>query len=77
MRAALLGGLASVAAQAGDLFESRVKRLFDAKDSSSLIPGHGGVMDRVDGYLTAAATLALIEIGRGLVVDSPARFIIW
>ncbi|HEX5516703.1 MAG TPA: phosphatidate cytidylyltransferase, partial [Pseudolabrys sp.] len=40
--------LLSVVAQAGDLFESWVKRQFDAKDSSHIIPGHGGVMDRLD-----------------------------
>jgi phosphatidate cytidylyltransferase len=44
----------SVLSQMGDLFESFIKRRFGAKDSSHLIPGHGGVMDRVDGLATAS-----------------------
>ena len=46
--------LLAVAGMAGDLFESLLKRSVGAKDSSSLIPGHGGVLDRVDAYLFAA-----------------------
>jgi phosphatidate cytidylyltransferase len=49
----------SVASQCGDLFESWVKRRFGRKDASNLIPGHGGVMDRVDGLVIAAMTLYL------------------
>jgi phosphatidate cytidylyltransferase len=51
----------SVGSQAGDLFESWIKRRFGVKDSSHLIPGHGGVMDRVDG-LVFACFLAFIGL---------------
>ena len=52
----------SVVSQAGDLFESWLKRRFDAKDASGLIPGHGGVMDRLDGFIFAAVAAALIGV---------------
>jgi phosphatidate cytidylyltransferase len=54
----LAGGLLSVASQAGDLLESRVKRYLHVKDSGGIIPGHGGLFDRVDGLLVAAPALA-------------------
>ncbi len=62
----LIGGAAvlAVISQAGDLFESHLKRQFDAKDSSNVIPGHGGVLDRVDGLLAASlATAAFVWLG--------------
>ena len=49
----LLGAALSIASQLGDLFESAVKRRFGVKDSSHLIPGHGGLMDRLDGFVAA------------------------
>lgn len=54
----------SVLAQVGDLFESAIKRRFGAKDSGRIIPGHGGLMDRLDGFLFAAAAAAVIAILR-------------
>jgi phosphatidate cytidylyltransferase len=57
----LAGGLA-VVEQAGDLFESSLKRFHGVKDSGRLIPGHGGVIDRVDGLIAVAVAAALIGV---------------
>jgi phosphatidate cytidylyltransferase len=72
----LLGAILSIASQLGDLFESAVKRRFGVKDSSHIIPGHGGLLDRLDGFVAAvvlAAFLGLLRggvdgVGRGLMV---------
>jgi len=53
------GFVVAVVAQAGDLSESAVKRHFGVKDAGQLIPGHGGVLDRVDGLITAAPAMAV------------------
>jgi phosphatidate cytidylyltransferase len=71
-----LAAVLTVVSQLGDLFESAVKRRFGVKDSSHIIPGHGGLLDRLDGYVFAVVAAALIGflrdgadgVGRGLMV---------
>jgi phosphatidate cytidylyltransferase len=70
--AGVLALVLSIVAQGGDLFESAIKRRFGVKDTSHLIPGHGGVMDRLDGFLVAALAAVLIGILRQGVA-APAR----
>jgi phosphatidate cytidylyltransferase len=73
----LVAGLLSVVAQAGDLIESAVKRHFGAKDAGSIIPGHGGVMDRLDGFLTAAAAAAMVGLIRGGLDAAASGLLVW
>jgi phosphatidate cytidylyltransferase len=61
----ILAAMLSVAAQLGDLFESAIKRRFGVKDSGHIIPGHGGVMDRLDGFVAAIVLAAIFGVLRG------------
>ena len=61
----VLAAALSIASQFGDLFESAVKRRFGVKDSSHIIPGHGGLMDRLDGFVAAIALAAIFGLARG------------
>ena len=75
--AAVVAFVLSIVSQVGDLAESAVKRQFNAKDASQLIPGHGGLMDRLDGFVAAAVAGALIGMAHG-GFDAPARgLMVW
>ena len=71
---ALLAIVLSVVAQGGDLFESFLKRRFGAKDSSHLIPGHGGILDRFDSLiLVAPAVFHYVNYFVGFAVCQPEK----
>jgi phosphatidate cytidylyltransferase len=71
----LLAGCLAVLSAAGDLFESALKRRFNVKDSGRLIPGHGGVMDRVDGFIAVVTGAGLVALMRG--GDPGAALLLW
>lgn len=65
LMAAGIAAILGLASQLGDLFESWIKRRYHVKDSSSLIPGHGGLLDRLDGVLVAAPVAVLLGLLSG------------
>lgn len=74
---AIVALVLSILSQSGDLFESWVKRHFGVKDSGNIIPGHGGMMDRIDGLVFAAAAAIMIGAGHAGAGDLGRGLIIW
>jgi phosphatidate cytidylyltransferase len=73
----LVAAVLSVASQLGDLFESAVKRRFGVKDSSHIIPGHGGLMDRLDGLVAAMLLAAVFGFLRGGADGVGRALMVW
>jgi phosphatidate cytidylyltransferase len=73
----MLGSALSIVSQLGDLFESAVKRRFGVKDSSHVIPGHGGLLDRLDGFVAAVVLAAIFGLLRAGVDGAGRGLMIW
>lgn len=73
----LVSASLSVVSACGDLFESAVKRRFDVKDSSHLIPGHGGLLDRLDGFVAAILVAWIIGFFRHGVHSAGSGLMVW
>jgi phosphatidate cytidylyltransferase len=72
-----IGAILAIVEQGGDFFESALKRSVGVKDSSGLIPGHGGMLDRVDGLVAAAALAALIGCVRAGISAAGKGILLW
>jgi phosphatidate cytidylyltransferase len=70
----LLGLVLAAVSQIGDLFESWMKRCFGAKDSSNFIPGHGGLMDRLDGFTATVVFAAILGVLRAFPTPAEGLF---
>jgi phosphatidate cytidylyltransferase len=74
---AIVSLIAAVVSQGGDLFESSLKRRFGVKDSGRLIPGHGGVMDRLDGFVLAGGFALILGLVRGGLDAAGRGVLMW
>jgi phosphatidate cytidylyltransferase len=73
----VIGLMAAAISQAGDLFESSLKRRAGVKDSSKMIPGHGGMMDRLDGFIFASIFAGLLGLLRGGPLNAAGGLLLW